>query len=367
MEERRAATSRARAAEAVAESRATLFSTVIDNLDEGVTVITGDDDYTIRNRAARRLTGPTGLLRSDQNDPDQPRMVDEAGTPVPVAEMPHSRARAGERTVRETVRLRLPSGTVRHLEISATPIPGLGEDQRPVIVCTLRDVTVDQEERDQLVGFAGVVAHDLKNPLTVIRGWSETIQTTLAADGAPDVASLRSMVARVQSASDQMRLFIDDLLDITLARDRPLHMEPLDLSAVAREVAELRRTGDGGARITVQPGMQVTGDRFLVRQLLDNLIGNAVKYVAPGVRPVVTVSAEPDGTYLRVTIADNGIGIPESMRERVFDSFQRLHGADYSGTGLGLAICARVVERHGGRIWVDDAEGGGTRISFTLP
>ena len=367
VEERRTATDRARSAEQVAESRATLFSAVIDNLDEGVTVITADDHYTVRNRAARRLTGSRGFLGPKPTDPDQPRIIDEAGMPVPVAEMPHARARAGSRVVRETIRVRLASGAVRHLEVAAIPISGIGGDPRPVVVTTLRDVTRHQEERDQLVGFAGVVAHDLKNPLTVIRGWSESIQEELAADGPPDVASLRSMVARVQSASDQMRSFIDDLLGITVARDRPLDLERLDLSAIAEEVAELRRTGDANARIAVQPGMRVNGDRFLVRQLLDNLIGNAVKYVAPGVRPAVTVSAEPEGSLLRVTVADNGIGIPESMRERVFDTFARAQVAGYSGTGLGLAICARVVERHGGRIWVDDPAGEGTRVSFTLP
>ena len=236
-----------------------------------------------------------------------------------------------------------------------------------MVVTTLRDVTRDQEERDQLVGFAGIVAHDLKNPLTVVRGWSESIQEELSADGPPDVASLRSMVDRVQSASDQMRSFIDDLLGITVARDRPLDLERLDLCAIAEEVAELRRTGDAGARIAVQPGMAVTGDRFLVRQLLDNLIGNAVKYVAPGVRPVSDGLGGARGDLPARHDRRQRHRDPGSMRERVFDTFARAHAADYSGTGLGLAICARVVERHGGRIWVDDAAGGGTRISFTLP
>jgi signal transduction histidine kinase len=281
--------------------------------------------------------------------------------------MPHSRARAEGRVVRETVRLRSPSGVERRVEISSIPIPGLGEDQRPVVVNTLRDVTAGHEERDQLVSFAGVVAHDLKNPLTVIRGWSESLQEELASDAPPDVAALRSMVARVVNASDQMRSFIDDLLGITVARDRRLELETVDLSALAEEVAELRRAGDTLPRISVQPGMWVTGDRFLVRQLLDNLVGNAVKYVASGVRPAVVVTARTVDGQLEVAISDNGIGIPADQRERIFDSFVRAHAEGYTGTGLGLAICQRVVDRHGGRIRADEAPGGGTRISFTLP
>ena len=367
VEERRRATERARSAEQVAEARATLFSTVVEHLDEGVTVITSDDDYTLRNRAAQRLTGLGGFLRPDPDDEGQPEMLDDAGVPIPVPAMPHSRARAEGRVVRETVRLRSPSGVERRVEISSIPIPGLGEDQRPVVVNTLRDVTAGHEERDQLVSFAGVVAHDLKNPLTVIRGWSESLQEELASDAPPDVAALRSMVARVVNASDQMRGFIDDLLGITVARDRRLELETVDLSALAEEVAELRRAGDTLPRISVQPGMWVTGDRFLVRQLLDNLVGNAVKYVAPGVRPAVVVTARTVDGQLEVSVSDNGIGIPADQRERIFDSFVRAHAEGYAGTGLGLAICERVVDRHGGRIRADESPGGGTRISFTLP
>ncbi len=110
VEQRRTATERARSAEQVAESRATLFSTVVEHLDEGVTVITSDDDYTLRNRAARRLTGHGGFLEPDEGDAAQPQMVDDEGVPIPRSQMPHSRARAESRVVRETVRLRLPSG-----------------------------------------------------------------------------------------------------------------------------------------------------------------------------------------------------------------------------------------------------------------
>ncbi len=164
-----------------------------------------------------------------------------------------------------------------------------------------------------------------------------------------------------------MRAFIDDLLGITVARDRPLELETVDLSTLGEEVAELRRSGDAHARISVQPGMWVEGDRFLLRQLLDNLVGNAVKYVAPGVRPTVALVAREVEGDLEVTVADNGIGIPPAQRHRVFDTFARAHASGYSGTGLGLAICQRVVDRHGGRIWVEEAPSEGTRITFTLP
>lgn len=366
-EERRAATERARVAEAEAEARARLFSAVIEHLDEGVTVVNAEDDYTVRNRAARRLSGVGGFLRPASDDPGQGVMVDADGTPLAVSEMPHSRARAESRVIRESVRVRLPSGAVRHLEISSIPVPWVSDEHRALVVNTLRDITEEHEERDQLVSFAGVVAHDLKNPLTVIGGWSESIQEELDSGVPPDVPALRAMVGRVQSASAQMLAFIDDLLNMTVARDRPLEREVLDVSLLAEEVAELRRSGGAQVQIAALPGLSVLGDRFLLRQLFDNLIGNAVKYVAPDVRPQVVVEAREEGDNLEISVTDNGIGIPVEARQRVFDSFVRAHGTSYTGTGLGLAICARVVSRHGGRIWVAEHHGPGTRISFTLP
>jgi len=366
-EERRAAVDRALAAERKADSRAALFSAVIEHLAEGVSVITADDTYAVRNPAAHRMTGDGGLVQPDEGHVDQPVMVSTSGDPVALDEMPHARARAGESVIRETVRMRTVAGEERTLEITSVPVHGLDGDPRPVVVNTLRDVTREHEERDQLVSFAGVVAHDLKNPLTVVRGWTESLREELEAGDEPDVAVLRSMLTRVQGASDQMHHFIDDLLAFTVARDRPLDIVDVDLSVLADEVAELRREGETRPRISVQDTMAVRADRPLVRQLLDNLIGNSVKYVAPGVRPQVAVTAVEHRGHLEVSVTDNGIGIPPAMRQRVFDSFARAHSVDYTGTGLGLAICERAVGRHGGRIWVDESHAPGTRIRYTLP
>jgi signal transduction histidine kinase len=108
----------------------------------------------------------------------------------------------------------------------------------------------------------------------------------------------------------------------------------------------------------------------LVRQLLDNLIGNAVKYTAPGAAPEITITSAPtaDGR-IRVEVTDRGIGIPPGQHEAIFGNFHRAHrGEAYTGTGLGLTICERIVERHGGTIVAtDNPAGPGTRVSFTLP
>lgn len=369
--ERREATARALSAERESATRAALFAAVVEHLDEGVSVIDADDTYVVRNPAIRAMSGPGGFLHAATGRRGRQVIVDEHGQPLSVAQMPHSRARAGESVVRETLRVRQRDGSLRFLEVTSVAVSGVNDDTRPVVVNTLRDVTREREERDQLVSFAGVVAHDLKNPLTVVRGWLENLLDELEADHELDRSALVAMVSRVQGASGEMRRFIDDLLGFTVARDRPLTLEPLDLSALAEEVAELRRAGESRARVTVDPGLTATGDRVLVRQLLDNLIGNAVKYVAPGVRPQVRVTGRVTDDDVEISVVDNGIGIPPEARTRVFDSFARAHADGYSGTGLGLAICQRVVTRHGGRIWVEDtgedAASGGSTFTFTLP
>jgi signal transduction histidine kinase/integral membrane sensor domain MASE1 len=360
-EERRAATARAEEAEREATTRALLLGTVLENVDEAILAVRADGRHDLRNRPARTLLGSaTGrdVIGGDRV------LADARGDALPPGRSPFTRALEGDDVIAEDHRVRRPDHPDVLVRVSAVRVdPGHGE---PVVVSTFRDVTREHEERDQLVSFAGVVAHDLQNPLTVVRGWTEALREELAEEEC-DVPVLRSMLERVQGASDQMHHFIDDLLAFTVARDRPLDIADVDLSAVAEEVAELRRVGETRPRITVQEGMKVRADRPLVRQLLDNLIGNSVKYVAPGVRPHVAVTAVERDEELEISVTDNGIGIPSAMRQRVFDSFARAHDVDYSGTGLGLAICERAVTRHGGRIWVDAAPDEGTRISFTLP
>jgi signal transduction histidine kinase len=113
--------------------------------------------------------------------------------------------------------------------------------------------------------------------------------------------------------------------------------------------------------------MWVRADAAMMRQLLDNLIGNAVKYVAPGVRPHIIISAQQDGDNLLLTVDDNGIGVPPEQRRSIFENFQRA-AYEYTGTGIGLAICQRIVERHGGSIMVEgNPHGDGSRFSLTLP
>jgi signal transduction histidine kinase len=167
-----------------------------------------------------------------------------------------------------------------------------------------------------------------------------------------------------------MQTLIDDLLDYATAENRALNTTTVDLKALADDIAQERLGGAGSQDplIVVDPLPAVPGDATLLRQVLDNLIGNAIKYTAEGHQPYVRISSRPEGDAVRIDVADRGIGIPEDQRDSVFAAFSRATGSeDYPGTGLGLAIVHRIIERHGGTTGVADNPGGGTRIWFTLP
>lgn len=356
--------------EARAADRASLLAAVLETMREGITVISEPGGVVLRNPAGRALIGldPSSaevgpLLRATEID-----LRHQDGSKVVDAELPWRLALDGEELVAHDYRLRGHNGGPEKIvETTTTHLPGQHPGDPVRAVVNFRDVTADRQDRDALLSFAGVVAHDLFNPLTVIHGWAHSLDD--AFDEGP-VAPLdgKAMVARITGASLHMRGFIDDLLSYTVARDAELSTERLDLSAIAEEMAGMQRDGATRPRIRVQPGLRATGDPVLVRQLLGNLIGNAVKYVGAEVRPDIEVRATSAEGWVHVTVTDNGIGVPLDKRERIFDNFQRAHTEGYAGTGIGLAICRRVVERHGGVIAVEDArDRSGSVFTFTLP
>jgi signal transduction histidine kinase len=137
------------------------------------------------------------------------------------------------------------------------------------------------------------------------------------------------------------------------------------LAGVLRNLAPTLE--EAGAKVDAGNLPFVHGDATQLGQLFQNLLTNAVKYHRPGVAPFITVDAERDGQAWRVSVTDNGIGIEPQHAERIFNMFQRLHGREaYPGTGIGLAICRKIVELHGGRIWVEPAPDGGSCFRFTI-
>ncbi|GAA2697480.1 ATP-binding protein [Actinoplanes palleronii] len=320
-------------------------------------LMSGDGPSTIADAVAR-----AGIRGSD-------------GALIAVEDIPLMRALAGEQVDGAELTLPLPGGVRRILLVDARP---LHDACGHIIgaVASSYEVTAQREREADLQAFAGVVAHDLNAPLAAIAGFVDILTEDLT-DGV-DPVSLAATLSRVASAVQRMRRLIEDLLSYATARDRRLNREPVDLDALVAEVITERtahlRVAPGARRdqfphIVAAPLPIVDVDKAMTRQLLDNLIGNAIKYTPAGEPARINVSAEPDGEgWTRVQIADRGIGIPINDQPHVFTSFHRAAAhTNYTGTGLGLAICHRVVNRHGGTITATDNPGGGTRIQFTLP
>ena len=162
-----------------------------------------------------------------------------------------------------------------------------------------------------------------------------------------------------------MRVLVDDLLAYARVGHSGRRPEPVDAAAVIHRLAPAAAP-QAELHVGRLPVIQARPREL--EQLLGNLMGNAAKFVAPGVRAVIDVSAAREGDCWRFEVADNGIGVPPPLADRIFGMFQRLQRADdYPGTGIGLAICHKVVAAAGGRIWVQPRDGGGSVFAFTWP
>jgi signal transduction histidine kinase len=236
-------------------------------------------------------------------------------------------------------------------------------------VATRYDVSALHAREAELTAFAGVVAHDLRSPLAAVAGFIELLELDLHGAG----AGVGDTVTRIRAGVDRMRQLIDDLLVYATARDKPLRLEPVPLDSVIDQVVAERTAhlpaGPARPEVVRDPLPVLHADAAMVRQMMDNLIGNAVKYTVPGQPARIRITSDRLGEgWTRITVADRGIGIPADQRASVFDPFHRAHPEQpYAGTGLGLAICRRVADRHGGSISLDDNPPGGTCFHIVLP
>jgi signal transduction histidine kinase len=229
-----------------------------------------------------------------------------------------------------------------------------------------RRVEIEQLNQE-LERFNYSVAHDLRSPLRGIAGFTHILKEDYA-DKLPAEAQLH--LERIQQSVGRMDALISDLLRYsTVGRQemllRPVRLEDALRSATDLIEAEIRETR---AQIILQPGLPpVIGDPALLQVVLQNLLANALKFVAPGTTPVIEVRAQTQGRFVRLSIADNGIGIPPEARDKIFRMFERFHPA-YPGTGIGLAIVFRAVERMHGRIGiVREPRPQGTEFWLELP
>lgn len=223
---------------------------------------------------------------------------------------------------------------------------------------------LERSNRD-LEQFANVASHDLREPLRVVDGFVDLLDRRAGPELSPDH---RRYLGMMKGATSRMQELIDDILAWSRAGSAQLEITRVDSGELVRDVeASLAPAiAEAGATIEADGLPTIRADRAQLRQVFQNLMANAIKFHGDD-PPRVVVTGEETTDGWRFSIADNGIGVDPKYAERIFEMFSRLHGRDaYPGTGVGLAICATVVEKHGGRIWVEPTPGGGSTFRFTV-
>ncbi len=222
-----------------------------------------------------------------------------------------------------------------------------------------------EESNRRLEQFAYAASHDLQEPLRMVSSYLQLIEGRYADELD---ANGEEFLEYAVDGAERMREMIDALLEYSRVETRGQPLEPIDLDDVLEDVIDdlQLQIQETNAEITTERLPRVEGDASQLRQVLQNLLSNALEYSGDE-PPRVHVDAERRGDEYVVSVHDEGIGIPPENQDSVFEVFQRLHSREeYDGTGIGLALCERIVERHGGEIWVDSEPGKGSTFSFTL-
>lgn len=275
-----------------------------------------------------------------------------------------------------TRRVYAQDGTLRVLQYKATPI----RDDNGRITCwvgmdaDITEITLADEAlkfvNRELETFAYSVSHDLRSPLATIHGFAHLLTKHLVNASDPKLVHYAD---RIMSAAADADRLIDGLLVLSQVARSTMKVEDIDLSRMASDILERHQKSrpDSKLEAAVQPGMKARGDSRLVAVLLENLIGNAVKFSARVEAPRVEVrhalgtTAGADQVF---AVADNGAGFRMEDAAKLFLPFSRLHSEDdFEGTGIGLATVQRIVHRHGGLAWAESEPGKGAKLYFTLP
>ncbi|MBX3439609.1 MAG: PAS domain S-box protein, partial [Planctomycetaceae bacterium] len=360
------------------------LATIVNSSEDAIIAVTLDGDVTDWNAGAERLYGYTAeemigrnvsCLRPPDRTQEEQEILDRLKHGVTFKHV-------------ETVRKRK-DGTLVNVCLTVSPIRDA--DGRPIAAAAItQDIserkhleaklrrahnelerrvaerTAELTARNQeLEQFAYVASHDLQEPLRKVASCCQL----LAEDYAERLDDNgREWIAFAVDGASRMRQLVTDLLEFSRVGTHGRTAEPTDSHHACEAALENLSNviNESGAEIICRPLPQVMADGLQLEQLFQNLIGNSIKYCSEE-RPIVEIGAEPEAGFWRFYVKDNGIGIDPEYHHRIFQIFQRLHRKEeYPGTGIGLAICKKVVERLGGRLWVESRSGQGSTFYFTL-
>jgi PAS domain S-box-containing protein len=365
-------TERKRGEEALRESEER-YRTLIENVGEGIGFVNPEEQFAFANAAAEDIfdVPPSGLLGHSLYEfarPEQFGMIREQT----------DRRRAGEKSVYE-IEISRPNGEKRNLLITAVPqfdsqgqfVGAFGvfrdiTERKRAEEAVRRKAKELQEKNDELNRFTYAVSHDLRSPLVTIRTFQGQLEQDLRSQ---DAARIEMDLGYIRNAADKMSRLLDELLRLSRVGRITNPSEEASLQAIIKEALDLvagRITGRGvKVQVTEEP-VVVTGDRTRLVEVFMNLVDNAAKFMGDQPAPRVEIGVEQVGEELALFVCDNGIGIDPRLQPMLFGLFHKLDPGS-EGTGIGLALVRRIVEVHGGRIWVEsEGPGKGTTFRFTL-
>lgn len=342
------------------------LSAIIEHTVDGIIILDPDWRVRIVNRAFTDMTGITPEQARGQplqkvlhlRDVEGPEPSQEEGASLPE-----------EGSLRVEGVIARPGHQPRTVEVTYSAIRD-EEDRLVNILVDIHDITRFREAEELKSTFISVITHELKTPVALIKGYASTL---LREDAQWDPETAREMVQVIDEESDRLNRLINNLLDVSRIEAGALKLEysDVDLPKMARRLVEGYALQSDRHRFLVDfvEGFPlVPADEERIRQVLSNLIGNAVKYSPDG--GTIRIGGWYDDQEVTVYVADEGIGIPAGEEERVFEPFHRVDSSlrrRTQGAGLGLYLVKALVEAHGGRVWVRSEEGKGATFFFTLP
>lgn len=344
-----------------ADAQSTLFGQVFDSMTDGMMVFTAGE-LVRHNPAARHLLGRPLPSRPTEGWAAYLGLSGQDGTPLDEPDLPGTEGRRRHTSIMTIDH----AEDQRLLEIGSWPISDTD------IMVLITDVTNQRHRMAELSRFAGIVSHDLRTPLTSLHGWLE-----LANEAHADGEDVGPLLERAFASSQRMERVIGGWINYTVVREGELSPERVPLAELTNDLLPAPEGGRPigeecpGPRIDVDTPHAVHADRDLVRQLLANLVGNAVKFARPGGPAHLEITSRKDSEegWIRIDVADHGLGLPVGQEELIFEEFHRAaeHSDGVEGTGLGLSLCRTIVARHGGSIRAFTNEHGGATFTMALP
>ncbi|HLY66048.1 MAG TPA: ATP-binding protein, partial [Chloroflexota bacterium] len=351
--------------------------TIVEQLPVGIVVAEAQSGHvSLKNVLSDELLGvDVNQLRVGVSDPRRGFHTD--GKPYEVDGWPLARAlEKGEVSTNERITIARPDGGTSHLSVNAAPILD-GSGQIIAAVAVFDDVSGEEELQRQKEQFLAAAAHDLKTPLTSIRGLAQLLEMQIGRFDPTNAERIKGTLEGIASGTRKMTSLIEELLDLTRIEamgNLSLNQSQTDMVALARSVIETHKPNAPQHRIElVTTADHITGnwDEARLERALSNLVGNAIKYSPEGGEVTVRVGTDQsNGTEeVVVSVKDGGIGIPAGEVGRIFERFQRGSNVPQglSGSGVGLPYVRQIVVEHGGAIVVDSKPGEGSVFTIRLP